>query len=198
MSDATPSIMRVGVSLITRTDLKRGDIMLARADILPKLPLQNQLFCGAILLGEKFMQPKGDYFHVAVVDTPTTAEVLEEELNGEIETVDDPCGAAWDIVRYPFGHDQLEAFLACLKSKLGTAYALWEFPIIAGVRVLHMPLNHADWQQWVCSNAVAQSLDAIGIRPWAPRGIDSALVVPSDYPGDGMKFVSKAGVLVAV
>lgn len=182
---------------VTRADLKRGDIMLARADILATLPLQNQLFCGAILLGEKFMQPKGDYFHVAVVDSPSTSQVIEEELIGEIETVDDPCGAAWDIVRYPFTPDQLEAFIACLKAKLGTAYALWEFPIIAGVRVLHMPLDHANWQQWVCSNAVSTAVDAIGIHPWAPRGISSDLVIPSDYPGDGMKFVSKAGVLVA-
>jgi hypothetical protein len=190
---------------LQRSNLRPGDILLSRCDGLNALPPLNlvRLFGEFIQLGETIVEAMSVkpapaiVFHVAVVQDPATAQTLEELTNGAVSVPDEQTDARWDVYRTDMTPEQIAAFIAALVARLGQRYGWEDFPIAAGIRVFKVPMGHPDYTAPAdCSVEVAEAMAVAGYFPWKSRGLDVISIVPSDYPGDGMTCIARAGVLV--
>jgi hypothetical protein len=190
---------------LTRADLQPGDILLQRLDSLATLPPfdPGHLFGEFIGLGETVIEAMSvkpgpvTVFHVAVVEDPATSQTLEEEPSGAVSVPDEQTDARWDVYRTNLTPAQIPLFIAALRARLGQRYGWEDFPLAAGIRIFKIPVGHPDYTAPAdCSVDVAEAFASIGVYPWSSRGIDPIAVVPSDFPGDGMTIIARAGVLI--
>lgn len=180
---------------LTLADLQTADIYCQRAAMLPTLNPYDpaRVVCEGILAGEALMTPNPQYFHVGMVVGPAD-DVIEELPQGQTEDHENLLSAWYDIYRLDLTPEQRAAVVASMRSRLGQRYGYEDYAFIGGIRVLHLPLAHPAYKDpKVCSSSVGASLAENNIFPWKSRGLDVDLLVPADYPGDGMRIVSAAG-----
>lgn len=178
--------------------LEPADFLLMRKAWIDALPLTHpwKAPCEAIALGEELaLGEKPNYVHAGlVISIGAQVGAIEELANGADRT-QEPLDERWDIYRMTWRDpgDPAKVIAYC-QSKIGTPYDYPGILFLGLERIFHASGLRPEVNSFVCSTLIAEALQSIGYAPWP--GLQGQEIAPSDYPGDGMRLIVRAGVLV--